>query len=83
MRRVVTTPKNDRHWAQRDPDDFERAREWFAALEPSETARLAALLAKLQSGLRERVKANEPSRLGAAPKSKVPRRGRRGASDLP
>ena len=49
-----------------DPDDFERVGEWFAALDASETARLA----KLQAGLREPVNANEASRVALKRKRK-------------
>jgi DNA-binding MarR family transcriptional regulator len=55
VKRVVTTAKNEKHWARRDPDDFVRVGEWFNALAPTEAAQLAGLLAKLQTGLRARV----------------------------
>ena len=57
VRRVTTTAKNEKHWARRDPDDFVRVGEWFAALDAQEAAQLASLLAKLQAGLRQRVHA--------------------------
>jgi len=56
VRRVVTTAKNEKHWARRDPDDFVRVGEWLGALDAAETAQLASLLAKLQTGLRQRVR---------------------------
>ena len=59
VRRVVTTAKNEKHWARRNPDDFVRVGEWFAALDADETAQLADLLAKLQSGLRPRAHAED------------------------
>lgn len=64
VRRVVTTAKNERHWARRDPADFVRVGEWFAALEGEETARLASLLAKLQTGLCGCVEATRGSDVG-------------------
>jgi DNA-binding MarR family transcriptional regulator len=57
VKRVITTAKNEKHWARRDPDDFMRVGEWFGALDAPETARLASLLAKLQGGLGARVHA--------------------------
>ncbi|HTU61139.1 MAG TPA: MarR family transcriptional regulator [Polyangiales bacterium] len=61
VRRVVTTAKNEKHWARRNPDDFVRVGEWFAELDADETAQLARLLAKLQSGLRPLAQAEEKS----------------------
>jgi DNA-binding MarR family transcriptional regulator len=51
VRRVVTTPKNQRHWAKRNPQDFERVAEWLSALSVAEVKQLYRLLAKLQDGL--------------------------------
>ena len=51
VRRVVTTPKNERHWAKRNPQDFERVAEWLSALSSAEVKELYRLLAKLQDGL--------------------------------
>ena len=62
VRRVMTTAKNEKHWARRDPDDFVRVAEWFAALDATETGQLASLLAKLQGDLRSRVRdTSEPA----------------------
>ena len=61
VRRVATTTKNERYWTHRDPGDFAHLGQWFSALDERETKQLAALLAKLQSGVREHVRsANEP-----------------------
>ena len=57
VKRLQTTPKNERHWAARDPDDFERVAEWFAELSAEEVKLLAGLLTKLQEGLKGHVKA--------------------------
>jgi DNA-binding MarR family transcriptional regulator len=70
VRRVMTTAKNEKLWARRDPDDFVRVGEWFAALDAPETARLAGLLAKLQGGLRTRVHAASDSAPPPASKRK-------------
>lgn len=51
IRRVVTTPKNERHWAKRNPQDFERVAEWLSVLSVAEVKELYRLLAKLQDGL--------------------------------
>jgi DNA-binding MarR family transcriptional regulator len=56
VKRVVTTAKNTKHWATRDPSDFERVSTWFAALAPDEATQLSRLLAKLQTGLPELVR---------------------------
>jgi DNA-binding MarR family transcriptional regulator len=53
VKRLVTTPKNERHWAARDPHDFERVGQWFAGLSASEAEQLCGLLAKLQQGLEQ------------------------------
>jgi DNA-binding MarR family transcriptional regulator len=56
VRRVVTTAKNERYWKNRDPEDFKHVAAWFAGLNESETAKLVTLLAKLESGIGERVR---------------------------
>ncbi|HKP63571.1 MAG TPA: MarR family transcriptional regulator [Polyangiales bacterium] len=57
VKRLQTTPKNERHWAARDPHDFQRVGEWFGTLSTEEARQLCDLLAKLQRGLKEPVRA--------------------------
>jgi DNA-binding MarR family transcriptional regulator len=57
VKRLTTTPKNERHWAARDPQDFARVGEWFAGLSTVEAQQLCELLAKLQRGLEQPVRA--------------------------
>jgi DNA-binding MarR family transcriptional regulator len=75
VRRVVTTAKNEKHWARRNPDDFVRVGEWFAALDANETEQLANLLAKLHGDLRQQAHAEEEKKKIEPPKNaKRPRR---------
>lgn len=57
VRRLVTTPKNERHWASRDPHDFEHVGEWFGALSPAEIQELLRLLLGLNKSLKQPVRA--------------------------
>lgn len=57
VRRLTTTPKNERHWAARNPHDFESVGVWFGGLSKDEVQQLFGLLVKLQRGLHEPVRA--------------------------
>jgi DNA-binding MarR family transcriptional regulator len=54
VRRLLTTAKNERHWAKRNSDDFEHVGEWLDALSSEEATQLYALLLKLQQSLSNR-----------------------------
>jgi DNA-binding MarR family transcriptional regulator len=55
VRRIATTKKNDRHWAARDPLDFDHVRDWFSVLSVTEARQLHLSLSKLQLGLKEHI----------------------------
>jgi DNA-binding MarR family transcriptional regulator len=70
VRRFVTTKKNERHWAERDPDDFEHVGRWFSPLSARETKSLFVLLLKLRAGLDLRI---EPLTRPRARRAPVPK----------
>ncbi|MBX3232015.1 MAG: winged helix DNA-binding protein [Labilithrix sp.] len=51
IRRLQTTPKNDRYWAKRNPSDHAAVLATFNALTPHEARTLFRLLTKLKTGL--------------------------------
>ena len=51
IKRMSITPKCERYWAARDPDDFTHVATWFAGLTAAEAQQLHTLLAKLERGL--------------------------------
>jgi hypothetical protein len=51
VRRLLTTAKNERHWAKRNTEDFEHVGEWLDSLFTDEAKHLYALLLKLQQSL--------------------------------
>jgi DNA-binding MarR family transcriptional regulator len=62
VRRLLTTPKNERHWAKRNNDDFEHVGEWLEVLSSDEATQLYALLLKLQQSLSKRYQVRKSQR---------------------
>lgn len=63
VRRLVTTAKNERYWAKRNPEDFDRVDEWFGGLSREETRQLCVLLTRLQIGLKNHVASRSTRRI--------------------
>ena len=66
-RRLVTTKKNQRYWAARDPDDLAWLAPCFSALDDARCAELVRLLALLLEGLGRARGSSTASAAGARP----------------